>query len=330
MNGVLNVLKPSGMTSFDVVAYLRGVLKVRKAGHAGTLDPGAAGVLPVCVGSATRAVEYMAEKDKSYRAELTLGISTDTQDSSGRITGFAGALMDDGTIIKAVEGFAGKQAQVPPMHSAVKVGGIKLYELARRGGTVERKPRNIEIYKIKVINIKRCPNEKIPSAKDGGECIETIDAVKVMLDVTCSKGTYIRTLCADIGERLGCGGHMSYLVRTRVGNFDISSALTLEEICGAVNENRLKEKIMAVDRIFDELEPLAIKSSDAVKFLNGAAVRIDRTKAECGERVRVYDGGGCFIAIGLVFSKEGKLFLKPEKIFLQGEQYESNIRRESK
>ncbi|HHV98124.1 MAG TPA: tRNA pseudouridine(55) synthase TruB [Clostridiaceae bacterium] len=294
MNGILNILKPPGMTSFDVVSYLRKISGIRKIGHAGTLDPGAAGVLPVCIGSATKAIEYMMDKDKVYRAELTLGIETDTQDSSGRIICEKAVKVTEEEITDCINSFIGETEQVPPMYSAVKVGGQKLYDLARKGVNVERKPRKIKIYSINVVRIS---------------------GAKVMFDVACSKGTYIRTLCADIGQKLGCGGHMSFLVRKRAGIFDIQTALTLEEIEYFAKNNLLESKLVGIDSIFDSYRAVTLDSNKLKKLRNGAFVSIGEINASKGETVRIYDINGSFIAIADVLMRGGQLMLRQKKVF---------------
>jgi tRNA pseudouridine55 synthase len=226
MDGIINVLKPPGMTSFDVVAVLRGLTRIRRIGHAGTLDPLAAGVLPVCIGSATKAIEFLMDKDKRYIAELTLGLTTDTQDTTGTIISRKEPDAGDQEIAAAVSSFEGKYLQVPPMHSAVRVGGKRLYELAREGVEIERQQREVEIFSIKVLDINRS------------------DGCRVLLDIHCSKGTYIRTLCADIGDALGCGGCMSFLLRKRAGPFDISDAFTLEDLSGLRDKDALDSAVV--------------------------------------------------------------------------------------
>lgn len=295
MNGILNILKPPGMTSFDVVAHLRGLLRIRKIGHTGTLDPLAAGVLPLCLGNATRAIEFLMEKDKLYRAELTLGISTDTQDISGNVVSTYTVNCTDEDITNAVRSFTGKYMQLPPMFSALKVDGKKLYDLAREGITVPRNPREVFIYSLNIINIKRCGK------------------VKVLFDIHCSKGTYIRTLCADIGERLGCGGHMSFLLRKRAGMFDISSSLTLEEISGLFSEGRLQEKILNTEDAFGNLEAVKIDRMQEKRFLNGVAIRLENYFSK--GLVRVFDENRRFLALGEMKETEGGLVLKSKKFF---------------
>ena len=304
MNGILNVLKPPGMTSFDVVAYLRGVLKLKKIGHTGTLDPGAAGVLPVCLGRATKAIEFLTEKDKFYRAEMVLGISTDTQDSSGSTMQVRDVTVNRREIIDAVEAFRGVYLQTPPMYSAIKLNGKKLYELARDGISVERQPREVVIYQTRVINIA---------------------GHRVIFDVACSKGTYIRTLCADIGERLGCGGHMSFLLRTKAGVFDIASALTLEDISALQGKGMLKERFISVDEALDGFKPLTVAGPNVKKLLNGVPVVLEDAEIVSGEKLRIYSVEGTFIGIGEAQGKLEKLFIKMKKVFWQGEHYESNL-----
>ena len=296
MDGILNILKPPGMTSFDVVAHLRGVLKTKKIGHTGTLDPGAVGVLPICVGSATKAIEYMTEKNKLYRAELTLGRNTNTQDSSGTTTEIFDVNVTEQQIIDVAKSFVGKYSQVPPMYSAVKIQGKKLYELARAGIEVERTPREVEILSINIIDIK--------------------ENNRVLFDVHCSKGTYIRTLCEDIGTRLGCGGHMSFLVRLQSGEFDISSALTLEDIDNLVSSKKISEAFFGVERVFSYLPKVNLNATTSKKFLNGAFVRYSNDNLNTGSVVRVYNENNEFFALGEIISRDGSIFIKSKKLFL--------------
>lgn len=294
------------MTSFDVVAYLRGILRIKKIGHAGTLDPGAVGVLPVCIGNATKALEYMTDKDKSYRAELTLGVSTDTQDSFGKIVAARDIKASDEQIKDTIMSFTGKYEQKPPMYSAVKVGGKKLYELARSGVTVERKSREVEIFSIELIGIHR--DEAEGSAGLHGQ-------VRVMFDVSCSRGTYIRTLCADIGEKLGCGGHMSFLIRTRAGVFSISSSVTLEEVYDLARQGSLSEKLINIDEVFKNFDRVLLDNPDEKRLLNGAFVKLNSCNFKPGEIVRVYSKKDSFIALGEIKLKQGNLLLKSKKLF---------------
>ncbi|HOQ06208.1 MAG TPA: tRNA pseudouridine(55) synthase TruB [Clostridiales bacterium] len=305
MDGILNILKPPGMTSFDVVAYLRGLTGVRKIGHAGTLDPMAAGVLPVCVGRATKAVEFLMEKDKTYRAEVTLGVVTDTQDTTGTVLARKKPEVSDNDIIDAVASFRGKYMQLPPMYSAVRVNGKKLYQLAREGIETERSEREVEIYSAEVLDICR---------KDG---------IRVLLEVSCSKGTYIRTLCADIGDVLGCGGCMSFLLRLKAGPFSISDSVTLEELSLGKEKGTLAEMMMDVDRAFENFCSCVLDEVSAKKFMNGMQVRLatdrinmtDGTDTEAGGLIRVYGNDGRFVALGTVIHRENGNYLKARKFF---------------
>jgi tRNA pseudouridine55 synthase len=305
MNGIINVLKPSGMTSFDVIAYLRKLLGIRKIGHAGTLDPMAAGVLPVCAGNATKAIEFLMDKDKLYRAELTLGIATDTQDNTGNVISARAPECSDEDIIKAVKGFEGKYLQKPPMYSALKVGGKKLYELAREGIDIERQSRTVEIYSADVISVDR---------KDG---------IKVLFDIHCSKGTYIRTLCADIGGVLGCGGHMSFLLRKRAGCFEISGAVTLEELDKKKKDGTLSSVFLGVDKVFDNLPQYRLDLHSEKKFRNGMSIPvpfaagIEKTEDSSKDNLtRVYGTDEVFIALGQIIKNDSGNFLKVKKFFL--------------
>ncbi len=234
INGVLNVLKPPGMTSHDVVKFLRRVLGVKKAGHTGTLDPGVAGVLPVCLGKATKIIEYMADDIKQYRAEAAFGRSTDTQDGFGRtLTESDASALTEKQVTEALLSMQGVQSQVPPMVSAVKHQGRRLYELAREGVVVERQPRTIKVHQIEII---RCSGFGTPNPA-------------VLFDIRCSRGTYVRTICHDLGKALGYGGFMSFLVRTGTGRFHISEALILEEISDKAAGGTILENILPVDRV---------------------------------------------------------------------------------
>lgn len=297
MDGILNVLKPPGMTSFDVIALLRGMFGTRRIGHAGTLDPLAAGVLPVCIGSATRAIEFMMEKDKRYRAELTLGVTTDTQDSTGKRISATKPDCTDEDIINAVNSFVGKYPQLPPMYSALKVDGKRLYDLAREGAEVERERREVEIYSACVLDVDRS------------------DALRVLIDVHCSKGTYIRTLCADIGDRLGCGGHMSFLLRKRAGPFEIDSAVTLEELERRKREGTLGSLLLEADVVFTGLGSYSLNAGEEKRFRNGVEIEIEGQRVG-QSTVRVYGAAGKFMALGTVRCKDDKWLLKVKKFFI--------------
>lgn len=302
MNGLLLVIKPPGMTSFDVVANLRKVLKIKKIGHAGTLDPAAGGLLPVCIGKATGAVEWFMDFDKSYRAEMVLGVVTDTQDAEGRITEKNTVTVGEEVIVDTMTSFVGKYEQVPPMYSAIKINGQKLYSLARQGIEIQREPRQVEISKIRVIDIKHQDSTTV-----------------VRFDVDCSKGTYIRTLCHDIGQRLGCGGHMSFLIRTRVGPFSLAEGVTLEEIKRHCEDGTLQSVIRPVDILFQGYKPVTVGDKGLTRFLNGAFVKLDDDKKfEINDTVRVYSSSGLFIGLGKISATTGKKALRAEKLFVSG------------
>jgi tRNA pseudouridine55 synthase len=322
MDGIINVLKPPGMTSFDVVAILRGITGVRRIGHAGTLDPMAAGVLPVCVGRAAKAIEFLMDKDKLYRAELTLGITTDTQDTTGTITSRAEPEVSDSDIADAVSSFEGRYLQIPPMHSAVRVDGKRLYELAREGVEIERQQREVEIFSAKLLDVDRS------------------NGVRALIDIHCSKGTYIRTLCADIGARLGCGGCMSFLLRMRAGPFGISDAITLEELSELKEKGTLHSALIGVDRVFGSLEAYRLDEASEKRFGNGMQIPLSQAllldggsnstvKGDSKDRrglkiseyrensglVRVYGSNGDFIALGMVLDDGKGYYLKVRKFF---------------
>lgn len=216
MNGIVNILKPVGMTSTDVVRWIQRKTKADKTGHVGTLDPGAAGVLPICLGKATRLAEYYTLQRKSYRAEITLGIATDTQDSYGREIRRINLSITKNDFEKALKKFLGDIDQLPPMFSAVRKSGKHLYDYARQGIEVERSKRQITIYSLELIEWHE---DTFP---------------KAIFDIECSKGTYVRTICHDLGEELGCGGHMSFLLRLASGPFTLEDSKTLEEIEGSI------------------------------------------------------------------------------------------------
>lgn len=287
--GIVNVLKPPGVTSHDVVSYLRRVYGLKKVGHAGTLDPAAAGVLPVFLGQATRLIEFTAEADKSYRVELTFGYATDSGDETGEVIAtredFVLPVTDD--IAAALDSFVGESEQVPPMHSAIKVGGKKLYELARAGIAIERKPRTIYISAVRLIRVA---------------------APVILFDVTCSKGTYIRSLCADIGERLGCPAVMSFLVRTRVGDFTLEGAKSFEEIA-ADPEAVLQSGETAVAH----LARVNLDSKAAGRFVHGQSVRYDPATGD--GFLAVYGPAGELL--GIARRAEGSSLLAPVKVLEQ-------------
>lgn len=248
MDGILVIRKEKGFTSHDVVAKLRGILHMKKIGHTGTLDPEAEGVLPVALGKGTRLVEMLTEKEKTYEAVLRLGIKTDTQDMTGNVLEEKEVRISQQDVEAAVQSFVGSQMQIPPMYSALKVGGKKLYELAREGKVIEREPRPVYFHEIKILGIE------LPC---------------VRLSVTCSKGTYIRTLCHDIGEKLGCGGCMEALLRTRSGRFTLEESYTLAQIEEAVRDGSISEKILSIEKVLEEYPRVCVLETGDKLLANG-------------------------------------------------------------
>lgn len=313
MNGIINVLKPAGMTSFDVVGFLRRAVGQKKIGHTGTLDPSAVGVLPICLGNATRAIEFIIDKDKVYRAELTLGSATDTQDSSGNVIYSHEIEADNKKIADTILSFIGEIDQLPPMYSAIKIEGKKLYELARQGETVERQPRKIKIYDIKIIRIWE--EQAYLPGTTYKEFSDKRSVKKALFEVHCSKGTYIRTLCHDIGEKLGCGGHMSFLVRTRAGRYSLETALTLEEIKVLAEAEQLEQKLVPVETVFEELNIIQLQEKDTFKYINGVWLKINNINYDSNTFVRVYDSNSIFLGIGEIFNNGEARYLKSKKFF---------------
>ena len=297
-NGIINIHKEAGFTSHDVVAKMRGILRQKKIGHTGTLDPQATGVLPVCLGSGTKLCDLLTDKEKEYVAELLLGVTTDTQDTTGQVLGERPVTCDAVQVREVILGFVGAYDQIPPMYSALKVDGKKLYELARAGREVERKARRVEIREI--------------------EILETALPV-VKLRVVCSKGTYIRTLCADIGERLGCGGTMQSLVRTRVGAFRLENAITLKELEALRDSDRVTEKLLSVDAVFADCPVLHMQESFDRLLENGNAINPEQTKEQMqyaeGQYVRFYRADGSFAGIYAWQQEKGRY--QPVKMFLE-------------
>lgn len=275
MNGILLIDKPSGWTSNDVVIKLKGILHQRRVGHSGTLDPMATGLLVVFAGRATRAVEFAEAHSKRYIARLSLGIVTDTQDITGNILSRSEADISEEKFIEAIKSFEGSQEQLPPMYSAIKVNGKKLYDIARKGGEVERKKRSIEISRLEYLG------------REGEEYI---------LDVSCSKGTYIRTLCHDIGQKLGCGACMTYLRRVEAGEFSVDNAVTIEYVQRAADEGRTGELLMPVDRLFASYTEYAASDAETQRIKCGNEIRSGLTDG----KYRVYSAKGEFLMLGQV------------------------------
>ena len=333
MDGIINVYKEKGYTSHDVVAKLRGILRMKKIGHTGTLDPDAEGVLPVCLGKATKLCDLLTDKTKTYQAVMLLGQETDTQDTTGAVLAQYPVNATEEEVREAVESFLGPYMQVPPMYSALKVNGKKLYELAREGKEVEREARPVEIFEIHV---------------------DSIELPRVTMTVTCSKGTYIRTLCYDIGRKLGCGGCMEHLLRTRVDRFELADSLKLSQIEELRDRGEVENYVIAVDEVFAGLPAYTAVPGDGDKLVhNGNPLPIElATRCEDGEsssqdqgakqsadhshrlssrieegglgkalfdpqkNIRVYDSEGRFI--GVYGYEKSKRRYKPLKVFLGG------------
>ena len=294
-NGIINVYKEKGFTSHDVVAKLRGILKQKKIGHTGTLDPEAEGVLPVCLGKATKLCDLLTDKDKTYEACLRLGIQTDTQDMTGKVLKEAAISVSEKEVKEAVLSYVGEYDQIPPMYSALKVDGRKLYEYAREGIEVERKPRRVTIYSIE---------------------IKKIELPRVWFNVACSKGTYIRTLCNDIGDRLGCFGCMETLVRTRASVFELENSLKLSEIERLRDENKIDTVLFPLDVMFRDVS-CAIAKKEFYKLLyNGNPLAPEFLEGDDRKdnQIRVYDKENHFI--GLYSWNEKNKQYQPIKLFL--------------
>lgn len=297
LNGIIIIHKEAGFTSHDVVAKMRGICRQKKIGHTGTLDPQATGVLPVCLGSGTKLCDMLTDKDKEYVAELLLGIETDTQDTTGQVLRESPVEVSEEEVRQAIMSFRGVYHQIPPMYSALKVDGKKLYELARAGKEVERKAREVYLHEIEILELE------LPVVK---------------LRVTCSKGTYIRTLCADIGSKLGCGGTMKSLQRTRVGSFGLEKAVTLDQLETLRDEGRLEELLFPVDSAFAGCPRLHVRREFSRLVDNGNAFYPDQTVEETickeGEWVSIYRENESFV--GVYTYDNGRKWYKPVKMFL--------------
>lgn len=301
INGILNIYKEKGFTSHDVVAKLRGIVKQKKIGHTGTLDPDAEGVLPVCLGRATKVCELLSDKDKVYEAVLLLGKSTDTQDISGEVLEEheTGHLQEE-EVRACIESYIGEYEQLPPMYSALKVNGKKLYELAREGIEVERKKRRVRIFDIEILEMK------LP---------------RVRMRVHCSKGTYIRTLCHDIGQDLKTGGCMESLLRTKVSCFELQDSYTLAQVEELVSKEQLDTILLPIDEMFSEHKAICVKKKYEALAMNGNPFPVKAVESpevyENQEIVRVYDGKHRFV--GLFEYRSGKQDFKVKKMFLDQE-----------
>lgn len=286
MNGIIVVNKPLGKTSHDIVYFMRRLTGIKKIGHTGTLDPMASGVLPICIGSATKAADMLTLSDKRYTAELALGMTTDTQDAEGEVLTECAVNLTADEITDAIKSFEGDIEQVPPMYSAVKKDGKKLYELARKGIEVERKKRAVTIHEINIINID-------------------LENYIVKIDVLCSKGTYIRTLCEDIGVKLGVGAYMNTLVRTKTGRFTIEESYTLDNLTKMKEEGTLSDAVTPVDALFEEYPKIALNEKQTRSITNGIRMSYSGTE---GQSYRLYDNSGQFLCISKC--EDGRLVLE--------------------
>ncbi len=294
--GVLAVNKPSGMTSHDVVNVARRALGTKQIGHTGTLDPMATGVLVLLVGRAAKASEYAVCHTKTYRAVFRLGLTTDTEDVTGKVLSECGSLPEPADVVACAESFCGDIMQVPPMYSAIKCGGRKLCDVARAGGVVEREPRSVHIYEISA---------------------EHIGGADYALRVTCSAGTYIRTLCADIGAKLGCGGVMAALCRTSVGDFAIENTLSVEEL-KTLPKEEIEKHFTDVERLFFDLGKIRLNAFFEKLFRSGCEIYLKKIgiTATVGRRFRVCDENGEFFAIAEVREYAGGAAIKSLKLFV--------------
>ena len=293
-SGAVIIYKEQNMSSQGAVSRLKRLLNEKKAGHTGTLDPLATGVLPILVGRGVKASEYIVSEDKHYRATLLLGVTTDTEDITGKVLTECADIPSEDEVHTATQKMVGRIEQIPPMYSAIKIGGQKLYDLAREGKTVEREPRTITVYSIKC---------------------ERINDKEYTLDVHCSKGTYIRTLCADIGRLLGCGGTMKALERTECAGFTVKDAHTLDEIEKMTNEER-EALIIPTEELFRDIEAVRLSPFFARLARCGVEIYLKKISltAEVGKRFRLFDGEA-FFALGEVREFEDGLAIKPIKQF---------------
>lgn len=295
MNGVINFYKPSGMTSHDAVYFFRRLLNIKRIGHTGTLDPNATGVLPICIGKATRISEYLLDVEKEYIGELTLGASTDTLDSDGTLISTSDLQVSKSDIENSFSKFKGTIAQTPPMYSAIKINGKKLYELAREGIEIERKSRNVNIYDLDIMNIK--------------------DNKNIFFYTRCSKGTYIRTLCHDIGIDLGTYGHMSYLIRVGVGSFKLENSYSMDYLKKMSKED-IQDLITPMDEAINYLEKLAVPDKLYEKLINGVKLNMSKDpNVDCNSPLRIYCKDK-FIGIGNIVIDKDEQFLKMNKVLI--------------
>lgn len=300
MDGILNIYKEKGFTSHDVVAVVRKTLQMKKVGHTGTLDPDAEGVLPICLGRGTKLADIIMDGRKSYRAVLHLGITTTTEDASGEVLEEKPVVFDEEKIRETIMTFIGELEQIPPMYSAVKINGKKLYELARQGKEIERKARKITVYDIKIRRF--------------------IPPCQVEMDVDCSKGTYIRTLCADIGKTLGCGGHMESLLRTATGAFFLENAIKLGKLKAFAESGQMDLVLLRLEDALKDYTRVFVSENTAKLLYNGGKIRSDFFQAENvlehGETVTVFDHEKNLVGLFTAIHDEKDDLIKPFKMLI--------------
>ena len=292
MTGILPVKKPAGFTSFDVIGKLRGVVKTRKIGHSGTLDPMATGVLPLFFGGATKCCDLLPNEDKRYVADIKFGIVTDTQDTTGRVLKESESRVTEGEFAEVMSGFIGKQMQTPPMYSAVKINGRPLYDLAREGKVVERAQKEIEVYDIKLLEF----DEHAQTAR---------------IEVSCGKGTFIRTLINDMGEKLGCGASMSALERTMAAGFELSECFTISEIEEMMKDGTFEEHLIPVERLYNALPRLVLDDFDKRLYRSGVPLELQkRGWGGISGNIAVFDEGGMLLGISFMDEEANELKLR--------------------
>lgn len=295
MTGIILLDKPNNMTSFSAVNRVRRLLSVKKAGHTGTLDPMATGVLPIALSNCTRFIDFLPVHDKAYVAEARLGITTDTLDSTGKVLTESAVSVTREQLEATVKKYIGKIKQIPPMYSAISKDGKRLYELARQGIEIEREAREITVYSLSLISFE----------KD-----------RFTLSVECSAGTYIRSLIDDIGRELGCGAVMTSLRRTAANGFPIEDCVTLEELEKAVNENRIGEYIVPVEKCFESYPAVTVTDGQAKRFSNGGELSRDRLRDNLSDGIyRVFSGDGLFLGLGELEPKSE--YLKVKRVFVR-------------
>lgn len=294
MNGIINFYKPKGITSHGAVNFFRGLTGIKRIGHTGTLDPNAEGILPICIGKATRVSEYLLSADKAYMGELTLGEATDTQDKDGKVINTSSKAVSEEDIRNSFSKFKGEIKQIPPMYSALKHKGKKLYDLAREGKTVERTPRNINIYDL--------------------EIKEIINNRKMRFYVKCSRGTYVRTLSHDIGEDLGTFAYMSKLTRVEVGPFSMKNSYSKDEL-EKLGKDELKELLLPIDYALMQFEEINMPSAFYKNLKNGMKIKVEKNQYNLNKLYRVYSNN-VFIGLGEIIEKDGIHLLKMNKVFV--------------